>query len=30
MNRLLALLLSLFAFALAKQGIVAYYNPKRI
>jgi hypothetical protein len=27
MNRLLALLLSLFAFALAKQEIVAYYNP---
>jgi hypothetical protein len=27
MNRLLALLLSIFAFALAKQEIVAYYNP---
>jgi hypothetical protein len=27
MNRLLALLLSIFAFALAKQEIIAYYNP---
>jgi len=28
MNRLLALLLSIFAFALAKQEIIAYYNPE--